>query len=127
MERALLKPTILSKSHEYHQILSSLGAAGYCFMGTVIDMVEQAVRIGKAAVGQVENPVRSRPRREEVRHLRIAGSYPFEPRAMLRRVHEKGETQMAWKSEWLDPEPAETVSNRRRYALACPGGEFCEL
>jgi hypothetical protein len=66
-------------------------------------MVEQAVRIGKAAVGQVENPVRRRPRREEVRHLRSAGSYPFEPRAMLRRVHEKGETQMAWKSEWLDP------------------------
>jgi hypothetical protein len=49
MERLLLKPTILSKSHDYHQILSSPGASGYRFMETVIDMMEQ-LSVGKAAM-----------------------------------------------------------------------------
>jgi hypothetical protein len=75
---ALLKATILSKSREYYQILSSLKAPHYCSKGDYNKYGGATARIGKRAVGKGENPDSKAPSARRGRDMWFAlGSCRF--------------------------------------------------
>jgi len=83
-----------------------------------------AERVGNAADARAKIRVRKRPRREEVVISAYAGVVPFLVVTSKIRVHENGEGADGLKIRMAQPEPAETVSGRRRYTLARPSTVF---